>query len=180
MFESLLQPLRGLFGDQLWLGLVVLVMLVVVAINVFSRLFFKQLRAKTENTKNPWDDAFVVAIQRPLAITVWILGLSVVAEIIVREKGDALFELGTPLRSVGIALTMKMLLFAFTLVSCLVSVEASTLLFQYPDPLPSSQQETKQTFLGSIQVGASLFVPFTQETQGNDFLLLGILKVWFL
>ena len=66
---------------------------------------------------------------------------------------------------------------ATDLACCLVAGKASTLLFQYPDPLPNSQQETKQTFLGSLQVGASLFVPFAQETQGSNVMLLGILQL---
>ena len=46
------------------------------------------------------------AAGRPVALAVWVVGLTFAAQIVVSETGTELFELGTPIRSVGIIVAL--------------------------------------------------------------------------
>lgn len=66
---------------------------------------------------------------------------------------------------------MKHFLFVSALV---VSRVSSLLLFQYPDPLPTSAPEKVLTILGTIEVQDHLFVPFTEGAADSSAPLKGI------
>lgn len=72
--------------------------------------------------------------------------------------------------------TMKRFLFVCALV---VSRVSCSLLFQYPDPSPTSAPEKILTFLGTIQVRDHLFVPFTEGAADSSAPLKGVHRLNF-
>lgn len=61
-----------------------------------------RLHRRLERTKSPWDDAFIGAMQRPLGVLIWIIGLAFAAELLDKDAPSALFSAVGPIREVGI------------------------------------------------------------------------------
>ena len=106
MLETWLDSLKEQMGGHFWILEVFVVVLLALVVNFFLKRFLRRLKTQLSKTKNPWDDAVIDAAGRPATLLVWIIGLSFAAEIVVRETGTELFELGTPVRSVGIIITI--------------------------------------------------------------------------
>ncbi len=106
MLERSLDSIRSLLGGQFWILEVFLVVLLVSLINFFLKRFFNRLGLRLEKTANPWDDAVLNAARRPVKLAIWVVGLTFAAQIVVSETGTELFELGAPIRSVGIIVAL--------------------------------------------------------------------------
>lgn len=100
VMDSLLPILKQL--DKAWIVQVFLVVFGVLLFNFFVRRFFDRLHQKLEATRNPWDDAVIDALRRPLAILVWIVGLTFAVEIVATKMDAAIFSFIEPLRDVGV------------------------------------------------------------------------------
>ncbi len=71
-----------------------------VVTNYLVRQFFKRLLLRVAKTKTVWDDALFNSIQRPIALLVWVIGLSIAAEVISAETDSQLSQLIVPVRYV--------------------------------------------------------------------------------
>ena len=72
------------------------VFLALIAAYVQKRILARVHR-RLERTKTPWDDAFIGALQRPLGVLIWIVGIAFAAELVQRQvlvEAAALEELG--------------------------------------------------------------------------------------
>ena len=85
-----------------WMVQVFIVVFVVVVLNYVLRRVLRRLHKKFELTPNPWDDAFIEALERPLTILAWIVGLAFAATIVEQETGAVIFQAVKPLRDVGV------------------------------------------------------------------------------
>jgi len=100
--ENWLQKLTG--GDNM-LALVLqvfIVVLVVVVANFFLRRTLAKLYLRTSLTPSPWDHALVSAARKPLLLLAWIIGITFAARIIQAETDNALFEVVSPARTIGV------------------------------------------------------------------------------
>lgn len=100
--ENWLQKLTG--GDNT-LALVLqvfIVVLVVVVTNFFLRRTLGKLERTASLNPTPWNHALVSAVRKPLLLLAWILGISFAARIIQAETDNALFEVISPLRTIGV------------------------------------------------------------------------------
>lgn len=95
-----------------WTGLntrvvqVFIVVFIALLASYFQRIVLKRLQRKLEHTQNPWDDALINALRRPLTVLIWIIGISFAANIIYRETETSLFGAIDPLRDVSIIATI--------------------------------------------------------------------------
>jgi MscS family membrane protein len=102
LLENWLQKLTG--GDNT-LALVLqvfIVVLVVVVTNFFLRRTLGKLELSTSQNPTPWNYALVSAARKPLLLLAWILGISFAARIIQAETDNALFEIISPARTIGV------------------------------------------------------------------------------
>lgn len=53
-------------------------------------------------TKNTWDDAVVEALKRPLSLLLWVVGLTLAADVIHNETRAPIFQLVGPIRQIGV------------------------------------------------------------------------------
>ena len=100
--ENWLQQLTG--GDNT-LALVLqvfIVVLVVVVTNFFLRRTLAKLELNASRTPTPWNYALVSAVRKPVLLLAWILGIAFAARIIQAETDNALFEVISPLRTIGV------------------------------------------------------------------------------
>lgn len=112
--EKILNTLLTWTGLNTWVVQVFIVVFLALLASYFQRIVLKRLQRKLEHTQNPWDDALINALRRPLTLLIWIIGISIAADIIYRETETSLFGAIDPLRDVGIIATITWFLLRLT------------------------------------------------------------------
>lgn len=108
-----MQPFLGWINDNNWIVQVFIVVLVTATLSVIARLVLKRVGRKADRTKNYWDDSLLSAARLPIHGLIWVLGLSVAAEIIRNVAGNSLFEYTAITRHIAIVLLGMYFLFNF-------------------------------------------------------------------
>jgi MscS family membrane protein len=78
---------------------VFLVMFVALIANFSQKKIIGSLSKKAQNTKNKWDDAFLLSLPRPLSTIIWITAITFSIEIIHKATGAIILEVFNPLRN---------------------------------------------------------------------------------
>ncbi len=112
--NQLYQFLLEWAGDNAWIVQVFIVVLLVLLFNLALRLVLKRLQRKLEDTDNPWDDAVIGALQQPLNLLVWIVGIAFAADIVGAETDASIFSAVGPVRDVGVITTITWFLLRLT------------------------------------------------------------------
>ena len=100
-------------GLQTWvLQVFIVVFLTLVLVFVLKRVLGR-LQAKLEQTNNPWDDALIAALRKPVTAVVWIVGIAFAIQIIEKETQAAIFGAIEPIRDVGIVAAISWFLVRF-------------------------------------------------------------------
>lgn len=94
------------YDGETWIIQVFIVIFVALLLNFIQKRVLTKVHKRLEKTANPWDDAVVFSLQRPLSILIWVVGLTFAAEIVQKESGAAIFEAIGPIRDVGIIFTI--------------------------------------------------------------------------
>lgn len=104
MDNPLYLALTDWVGSNAWVVQVFAVVLLVAIANLFTRLLLSRIHSKLRETENPWDDAVIGALRRPLGLLLWVVGIAFAAEIVRLETGTeaTLFNAVTPLRDIGV------------------------------------------------------------------------------
>ncbi len=73
-------------------------------IDFVQRRIVNRLAVQLAKTRTPWDDAFLDSVRRPLAILIWVVGITFSAQIIARisDEHTIILEAMEPLRRVAI------------------------------------------------------------------------------
>ncbi|MBI4006547.1 MAG: mechanosensitive ion channel family protein [Gammaproteobacteria bacterium] len=90
-----------------WIIQVFIVVFITLLINFIQSRLLVKIRAQVEKTKSYWDDALIDAVPRPLTLLIWLIGLTLAAEIVKEETHSAIFSAVEPIRDIGVV-------FAFT------------------------------------------------------------------
>ncbi len=93
-------------GPGGWVTQVFLVVLAAVTADFVQRRVLTRLRRKLETTRNPWDDAVVDALARPLSLLIWVVGIAFAAQIAERVSGAPIFAAVGPIRDVGVVVAV--------------------------------------------------------------------------
>lgn len=93
-----------------WIIQVFLVVFATVVLNIFIRFLLQKANEKLKLTENVWDDAVLIAAKKPLALFVWVIGLSIAAEIIQPVANSDLFDYTPIARRIAIILLLMMFL----------------------------------------------------------------------
>ena len=97
-----LLQLQFLRGDGLWISEVFLIILISMVLNFVQKRALNKLHAKLEKTKNPWDEAFIESLAKPITVFVWLWGITIAANVIADANNVSVFdELVGPVRQVG-------------------------------------------------------------------------------
>ena len=97
-------------GSNTWIAHVFIVVLLTVVINYFIRILLKKTHEKLLQTDNIWDDAVLIAARKPLALLVWVIGLSIAAELIQTVADNDLFQYTSLIRRIAIILLLMLFL----------------------------------------------------------------------
>ncbi len=108
-----LQQITQWVGTETWVIQVFIVVLAMLFINYTQKRMLNRMVKKADRTRNFWDDAFLQALQKPLSLLIWVLGLTFAAEIIHTHAPNSLFEAVPALRDVGVIASIVMFLVRF-------------------------------------------------------------------
>jgi len=91
---------------NLWVTQVFIVVLAVLVFNFLQKRVLSRLVKRLRPTEKAWDDALVSAIQKPLSVFIWIVGMAFAAQIVQSKTGAAIFGAIEPIRDVGVIATI--------------------------------------------------------------------------
>jgi len=105
-----LLQLPFLRGDGLWITEAFVIIFIAMLLNFFQKRALKKLHTKLEGTKNPWDEALVESLARPISAFIWLWGITIAANVIADANDVSIFdELVQPVRQVGVILILTWL-----------------------------------------------------------------------
>ncbi|NOY67022.1 MAG: mechanosensitive ion channel family protein [Gammaproteobacteria bacterium] len=105
--------LRWLLSGGDWVLQVFVVTFLALLLNFFVKRVLNRLKCKLEKTKNPWDDSFVDALQKPVSALIWIMGIAFAAEIVQAQTKAIIFDAIAPIRDVGVIVVLTWFLIRF-------------------------------------------------------------------
>jgi len=89
-------------GAPAWVAQIFTVVLVALVVDLVQQLVLRRLHRKLTDTHNPWDDALIDALRRPLSLLVWVVGLTFAADIAASRAQAPIFAAVGPLRELGV------------------------------------------------------------------------------
>jgi len=92
----------GIGEKNLWIMDIFIVVLLTLVVAALLSRFLVKLEAKSQNTKNVWDDALVTALQRPAKWFVWGFGILTAADMAGENSPSELLQSIENLRQLGV------------------------------------------------------------------------------
>ncbi len=89
-----------------WIAQAFVVVFVALTLDFVQRMALRRLHRKLTATDNPWDDALVEALAKPLSLLIWVVGISFAAEIVARASDAPIFAAVGPLRDIGVIVAL--------------------------------------------------------------------------
>lgn len=88
-----------------WLSTIIeltIIMVCIIAVSAAVDHFLQQLLDRFEKTEDPWDDAFIHAIKLPARSLIWLVGLTLLIDVVDRDFKLALVDITYYIRTVGL------------------------------------------------------------------------------
>ena len=102
-----LLQLDFLRGDGLWISEVFLIVLIAVVFNFIQKRMLKKLHTKLEKTENPWDEALIESLAKPISAFVWLWGITIAANVIGDANNVSIFnQIVDPVRQIGVVVIL--------------------------------------------------------------------------
>lgn len=105
----------------------VLVLMTLVA-SFIARIVFKHLLQQAEKTKNRWDDAMLEAAHKPAGSLIWVMGFSLVLDVLLESSNAIVFQSVEPLREI-----LVVVILAWYLVRVIHQVEKRLISSEYAE-----------------------------------------------
>ena len=115
LISTWVESASALIGLRPWAVTVFLIVLVALLIDFIQRRVMKRLDKIVSETTNLWDDAIFKSAGRPLSLAIWLIGITLAAQIIPVEGDGHLLETGMiiKIRQIGILFAIAWLLVSF-------------------------------------------------------------------
>ena len=108
--QELLSTLNEWVGQETWSIQVFLVIFAALLLDFFQRKLLKRLKRHAERTRNVWDDVMLAALGRPVSLAIWIIGITLGAQLLGYHTKEPLFSVAEPVREVGLIVALTWLL----------------------------------------------------------------------
>ena len=96
--------------EETWVINVFIVVLISLTANFFLKRVLNKLHNRFVRTNNPWDDALILSIKKPLGWMIWLLGLILAVDVIQFEKESPVFAAIEPIKYVGVIAILTLFL----------------------------------------------------------------------
>ena len=90
--------------EYLWITQVFVVVFGTLLLDFVQRRVLRRLIKRLEKTPNPWDDALLESLRKPLSLLIWVVGISFAAEFLSAKTSSSLLEYIDTLRNIGIVI----------------------------------------------------------------------------
>lgn len=130
LFERLLVFIQS---ENTWVVQVFVIVFVTLVANYIARKLLDKLESQLSKTANLWDDALIFAARRPLAVGIWVVGISWAALVVKAISTAVIFDAITPIRDVLIIVLLTWFLVRF------VKAAEANLLVQQPIEKPNEE-----------------------------------------
>ena len=149
-----------------WVIEVFTVVFLTLLVAFFVQRSLQKVSKRAEQTKNPWDNAFIEAIKPPIRVFIWLLGLSFAADLVSIEVEQAFSSLTNKVREIGIIVILTWFLLRLTkrIQDTLVSADRKK-------PL----DETTASALGKLVRASILITAILIVMQSMGYSISGIL-----
>jgi len=104
--SDVIEWLQTKVANDLWMTEVFLVVFGVLVFNFIQKRVLLRLINRLRPSPKTWDDAIVEALQKPLSVFIWIVGMAFAAQIVQNKTGAVIFEAIEPVRDVGVIATI--------------------------------------------------------------------------
>jgi MscS family membrane protein len=111
--KSTLDSFLASLGLEAWVTEVFIIVFLTLLVNFIQKRLLGRLARKLETTRNPWDDAVITSLQKPLTALVWIVGLAFAIQVIQEAEQATIFAAVRPIRDVGVIAMLTWFLVRF-------------------------------------------------------------------
>ncbi|MCC4273254.1 mechanosensitive ion channel family protein [Marinomonas communis] len=116
-----IQPYLGLGDNQMhWIVKIFIVVFATLLINFVVNRILMRVDDKLQRTRNPWDNMIVEAAMPPLRLFIWLIGLSIAAEISDTQLDENFAAIVLKVREIGV-----IAIIAWFLLRCVKGVESA-------------------------------------------------------
>ncbi len=99
--------------EDAWILQVFVVVFLTMLVNFVSNRVFRRLEAQLAKTHNVWDDILLHAARRPVALMIWVLGISWSLELVELQDDSLLLAVAEPIRKVLVIVMIAWFLIRF-------------------------------------------------------------------
>ena len=89
-----------------WVWEVFIVVFLTLLASYLARIVFKKLQVQVQKTRNLWDDAMLDAAHKPAISMIWVMGFSLVLDVLLEGSHAVLFDTMTSLREIFVVVIM--------------------------------------------------------------------------
>ena len=94
----------GFNQEHTWIVQVFALVLVTALVSFIVKRLLMKLAKRVSMTRNRWDDILFTAMSRPTGWIIWLQGLAITADLILRETESVIFSYADSVRDVGVLL----------------------------------------------------------------------------
>ena len=98
---------------EAWIVQVLMILLVALFMDWLQKRAVTKLLVRVRKTRIPWDTALFEAVGKPLTALIWLIGITLAADIVEHEMDAAIFEIVNPIREVGVSAVIAWFLVRF-------------------------------------------------------------------
>ena len=92
--DDIRQYLEQFDREKLWIIYIFAIVFIALLVDLIQKRILVRVQKQLEQTSNPWDDALAHAIRRPLTLLIWVIGLSVVLQVMQIATAEIVREIG--------------------------------------------------------------------------------------
>jgi len=111
--KSTLDSFLTSLGLEAWVTEVFVIVFLTLLVNFIQKRLLGRLVRKLETTRNPWDEAVITSLQKPLTALIWIVGLAFAIQVIQEAEQATIFAAVRPIRDVGVIAMLAWFLVRF-------------------------------------------------------------------
>jgi len=89
--NSYIEKIAANYNEYKWIIVFIIVFFALFA-DIIQKIVLARLHKKTLLTENPWDDAIVVALRKPLSALIWIIGIAIAINVIAPKTAFLVFS----------------------------------------------------------------------------------------
>ena len=90
------------FVQEAWIVQIAILFVLILLANSLQKRLTARLLVRVRKTRIPWDTALLEAVGKPLTVLIWLVGITLAADIVRHEIDAVIFKIVEPIREVGV------------------------------------------------------------------------------